>query len=76
MPTKKMMRVLITLHGEKSKAFTSEGPLVTGSIVELPAAEAERLIAAGNAHLTEDVEHRIEPETNIDSGEPEPVDPG
>ena len=72
MPAKKTKRVKLTLHGKTSKAFTSKGPLVTGSVVELPAEEAQRFIDLGCAQLTDDDEARIEPEVNVEGGDPPP----
>ena len=66
MPAKKTKRVKIALHGKTAKAFTSEGPLVTGSVVELPTDEAQRLIDKGCAQLTDADEARIEPEVNVE----------
>ena len=68
MPAKKTIRIKLTLSGAKAKVFTSEGPLVTGSVVELPSAEAERLIKLGKAHMTADDAERIEPATDIEGG--------
>ena len=74
MPGKKTKRVKLTLHGKTSKAFTSKGPLVTGSVVELPTDEAQRFIDLGCAQLTDDDEARIEPEVNVEAAEPEAVE--
>ena len=46
-------RILLKLPGEAAKAFTSEGPKLTGSIVALPAAEAVRFIDLGLALETD-----------------------
>lgn len=74
MPAKKTTRVQLALANKFAKAFTSKGPLVHGSVVELPADEAQRFIELGCAHLTDVDEVRIEPEVNIESGgsDPEP----
>ena len=74
MPGKKTKRVKLTLHGKTSKAFTSAGPLVTGSVVELPTDEAQRFIDLGCAQLTDDEPERIEPEVNVEADAPEPAD--
>ena len=68
MPAKKTTRVKLALHNPEAKVFTSEGPLVTGSVVELPAEEAHRLIDLGCAHLTEALDVRVEPKVNIEGG--------
>lgn len=71
MPAKKdSKRVKLTLHGKTAKAFTSKGPLVTGSVVELPAKEAQRLIDLDCAQLTDDDTARIEPEVNVEGAQP------
>ena len=77
MPAKKMTRIEIKLRGKFAKAFTSEGPLVSGSVVELPSEEAARLIAKGCAHLSDQEVARLEPRVNIEDGlvpaaEPDP----
>lgn len=68
MPAKKTTRVKLSLHNPRAKVFTSEGPLVHGSIVDLPSEEARRYIERGTAHLSAEDEQRIEPEVNIEGG--------
>ena len=72
MPEKKTRRIKLALANEKSKAFTSKGPLVHGSVVTLPTDEAQRFIELGCAHLSDDDEVRIEPDVNLESGGSEP----
>lgn len=72
MPGKKTKRIKVSLHGKGSKAFTSKGPLVTGSVVELPSEEAQRMIDRGSAQLTDADEARIEPEVNVEGMTPPP----
>ena len=66
MPAKKMTRIKLALANAGSKAFTSQGPLVHGSVVSLPTAEAQRLIERGCANLSDDDEVRVEPTVNIE----------
>ncbi len=68
MPGKKTTRVKFALANAKSKAFTSKGPLVHGSVVDLPTDEAQRFVELGCAHLSDADEVRIEPEVNLESG--------
>ena len=72
MPAKKTTRIVLALANKSAKAFTSKGPLVHGSVVELPPDEAQRFIDRGCAHLSDADELRIEPEVNIESGDSEP----
>ena len=62
----RMARVQIHLHNHEAKCFTSKGPLVHGSVVELPADEAGVLVERNCARYTEAVEARIEPVVNVE----------
>lgn len=68
MPAKKTTRVKLTLHNSEAKVFTTEGPLVHGSVVSLPTEEAQRLIELGCATLTDADDVRVEPTVNIEGG--------
>ncbi len=61
------LKVKLTLRGGPgAKVFTSLGPLVRGSVCELPAAEAQVLIDRDQAHISaKEVEH-IEPTVNVE----------
>ena len=74
MPAKKNTRIKLALANESAKAFTSKGPLVHGSVVELPTDEAQRFIDLGCAHLSDADQVRVEPEVNLEGGgsDPEP----
>ena len=72
MPAKKTTRIKLALANDSAKAFTSKGPLVHGSVVELPTDEAQRFIERGCAHLSDADELRVEPAVNIESGDSEP----
>ena len=72
MPGKKMT-VTLAPHNPRAKVFTSEGPLVHGSVVSLPEDEARRYIERGIAHLSDDDEQRGEPTVNIEGGTFEPA---
>ena len=72
MPAKKMTRIKLALANKTAKAFTSKGPLVHGSVVSLPTAEAQRFIELGRANLSDADEVRVEPAVNIEAPDSEP----
>ena len=63
-----MAKVQIDTHNPEAKVFTSAGPLVCGSVVELPADEAALYVDRKIARYTEAPEERIEPLVNVEDG--------
>ena len=61
-----VIRVQLDTHNPEAKVFTSKGPLVCGSVVELPVAEARRLIDLKMARISEAECERIEPTVNVE----------
>ena len=64
--TEETTRVKIDLHNAEAKCFTSIGPLVNGSVCELPKDEAAALVSRDLARYTEAVVEHIEPKVNVE----------
>jgi hypothetical protein len=60
-------RVKLTLPSKEAKAWTSEGKLVSGSVVELPTDEADYFIAADLAYPFDGEVDAIAPEVDPES---------
>ena len=68
MPAKKnSVRVLIKLPNQEAKVFSSLGPLVSGSVVDLPSEEAEQFMARGCALPSfDECENKIAPVCDVE----------
>lgn len=81
MPAKKddsdMVRVLVKLSNSRAKIFSSKGPLLGGSIVDLPRAEAERFMKLGCAlpSFEQDTEE-VRPYCDVESAANNPNEHG
>ncbi len=69
MPAKKTQRVKITLPSPEAKVFTSEGPVLSGSVLPLPAEEGASLCERGLAvpALDSDEDSILEPACDVEA---------